>query len=39
MLNETHNVLWHESCRCVCKLNSSVCNINKFGIAILVMRL
>ena len=26
MLNETHNVLWHESCKCVCKLNSSVCN-------------
>ena len=19
-------VLWHESCKCVCKLNSSVCN-------------
>ena len=25
-LNETHNVLWHESCKCVCKLNSLVCN-------------
>ena len=25
-LNETHNVLWHESCKCVCRLNSSVCN-------------
>ena len=25
-LSETRNVLWHESCRCVCKLNSSVCN-------------
>ena len=25
-LNETQNVLWHESCKCVCKLNSSVCN-------------
>ena len=25
-LNETHNVLWHKSCKCVCKLNSSVCN-------------
>ena len=23
-LNETRNVLWHESCKCVCKLNSSV---------------
>ena len=21
MLNETRNVLWHESCKCVCKLN------------------
>ena len=26
MLNEARNVLWHESCKCVCKLNSSVCN-------------
>ena len=25
-LNETRNALWHESCNCVCKLNSSVCN-------------
>ena len=25
-LNETRNVLWHESCKCVYKLNSSVCN-------------
>ena len=25
-LNESRNVLWHESCKCVCKLNSSVCN-------------
>ena len=25
-LNETCNVLWHESCKCVCLLNSSVCN-------------
>ena len=26
MLNETRSVLWQESCKCVCKLNSSVCN-------------
>ena len=26
MLNETRNVLWHKSCKYVCKLNSSVCN-------------
>ena len=25
-LNETRNVLWRESCKCVCRLNSSVCN-------------
>ena len=25
-LNETHNLLLHESCKCICKLNSSVCN-------------
>ena len=25
-LNETRNVLWHESCKCVCQLNSSACN-------------
>ena len=25
-LNETRNVSWHESCKCVCRLNSSVCN-------------
>ena len=25
-LNETRIVLWHESCKCVCKLNLSVCN-------------
>ena len=21
-----YNVLWHESCKCVCKFNSSACN-------------
>ena len=25
-LNETRNVLWHESCKCVCRLNSSIYN-------------
>ena len=25
-LNETRNVSWHESCKCVRKLNASVCN-------------
>ena len=26
MLNEIRNVLWHEGCKCVCRLNLSVCN-------------
>ena len=25
-LNETRNVLWHESCKYVCRINSSICN-------------
>ena len=25
-LNETYNVLWNESCKCLCKLNSSISN-------------
>ena len=25
-LNETRNILWHESCKCICKLISSVSN-------------
>ena len=25
-LNETRNVVWHERCKCVCRLNSAVCN-------------
>ena len=28
-LNETRNILRHESCKCVCRLNSSVCNSKK----------
>ena len=36
MLNETRSVLWHESCKCICKLNSSYAIIKKYGIVILV---
>ena len=25
-LNQTRNVLWHDNCKCVCRLNSVVCN-------------
>ena len=28
-VNEARNVLWHESCKCVCRLNLSVCNIKQ----------
>ena len=24
--NETKNVVWHETCKCVCRLTSAVCN-------------
>ena len=24
--NETKQIKWHKSCKCECKLNSSVCN-------------
>ena len=35
-LNETRNVLWHESCKCVCRLIHQYVIANKFGIVILV---
>ena len=35
-LNETRSVLWHESCKCVRELISSVCNNKKFGIVMFV---
>ena len=25
-INETRQVVWHETCKCVCQLTSSVCN-------------
>ena len=25
-VNETKNVIWHETCKCVCRLTSAVCN-------------
>ena len=32
--NETRNVLWHESCKCVCRLIHQYAIVNKFGIVI-----
>ena len=25
-INETRQIIWHETCKCVCRLNSAVCN-------------
>ena len=25
-INKTKQILWHETCKCVCRLNSAVCN-------------
>ena len=25
-INETRNVIWHETCKCICRLSESVCN-------------
>ena len=25
-INETRQIIWHETCECVCRLNSAVCN-------------
>ena len=28
-INETRHMIWHETCKCVCRLTSSVCNIRQ----------
>ena len=25
-INETRQILWHETCKCVCRLSAAVCN-------------
>ena len=25
-INETRHIIWHETCRCICRLSASVCN-------------
>ena len=25
-INETRHIIWHETCKCVCRLTSAVCN-------------
>ena len=25
-INETRQIIWHETCECVCRLTSAVCN-------------
>ena len=28
-INETRQIIWHETCKCVCRLTSAVCNSGK----------
>ena len=32
--NETRHIEWHETCKCKCRLNSSVCNNKNAGMMI-----
>ena len=25
-INETRHIIWHESCKCVCRLSATICN-------------
>ena len=25
-INETRQIVWHETCKCICKLTSAICN-------------
>ena len=26
IINETRKIVWHETCKCVCRLTSAICN-------------
>ena len=28
-INETRHIIWHETCKCICRLSASVCNNNQ----------
>ena len=28
-INETRHVIWHETCKCICRLSASVCNLRQ----------
>ena len=30
-INETRQIVWHETCECICKLTSAVCNSRQNG--------
>ena len=30
-INETRQIIWHETCKCVCRLTSAVCNRREIG--------
>ena len=33
-INETRHIKWHDTCKCKCRLDASVCNINNIGMMI-----
>ena len=33
-INETRKVVWHETCKCVCRLTSAIATISKNGMKI-----
>ena len=33
-INETRKVVWHETCKCICRLTSAICNDSKIGMKI-----
>ena len=30
-INETRHIIWHKTCKCICRLSESVCNRRKYG--------
>ena len=30
-INETRQIIWHETCNCICRLTSAICLADKYG--------
>ena len=28
-INETKQIIWHETCKCICRLSEAICNTNQ----------